>query len=63
MPIVSVTMLEGRSDEQKEKMFREVTEAICRTLDAAPESVRIVIHEAPRRHFAVAGRRKNDPAA
>lgn len=57
-----MTLIEGRSDDQKRRMFREVTDAICRTLDAEPESVRIVINETPRSHFAVAGKGKFDPA-
>ncbi|MGM0583661.1 MAG: 2-hydroxymuconate tautomerase [Pseudomonadota bacterium] len=63
MPIVNVTMIEGRSDDQKEAMFREVTEAICRTLSAPPESVRIVVTEVPARHFAAAGESKAKAAA
>lgn len=63
MPIVNVTMIEGRSDDQKEAMFREVTEAICRTLDAPAESVRIVVSEVPARHFAAAGKSKARAAA
>lgn len=55
MPIVSITMIEGRSDEQKENMYREVTEAIHRTLGAPRENVRIMLNEVPPRHFAVAG--------
>jgi 4-oxalocrotonate tautomerase len=58
MPIVQVTMIEGRSDEQKEAMYHEVTEAIVRSLGAPRESVRIMVYEVPPKHFATAGVRK-----
>ena len=55
MPIVQITMLEGRSQEQREAMYREVTQALERTVGAAPETVRIMVYETPRTHFATAG--------
>lgn len=58
MPIISITLIEGRSDEKKAAMYKEVTEAIHRTLGAPRESVRIIINEIPANHFAVAGEAK-----
>jgi len=55
MPIVSISMLEGRSDEQKELMINEVSEAIARSLDAPKESVRVLIYEMPPQHFGIGG--------
>ncbi|SAK56052.1 4-oxalocrotonate tautomerase [Caballeronia hypogeia] len=63
MPIVQITMIEGRSDEQKEAMFHEVTEAIHRTTSTPRESVRIMIYEVPPRHFAAAGKVKSGPSS
>lgn len=63
MPIVQITLIEGRSQDQKEAMFREVTEALGRTVAAPPQSVRIMINEVPREHFAVAGVSKAAEAA
>lgn len=63
MPIVQITMIEGRSDEQKEAMFHEITEAIHRTTDTPREAVRIMIYEVPPRHFATAGKRKAGPSS
>ncbi|AET92855.1 2-hydroxymuconate tautomerase [Burkholderia sp. KK1] len=63
MPIVQITMIEGRSDEQKEAMFHEVTEAIHRTTATPRESVRIMIYEVPPRHFATAGKAKTGPSS
>ena len=55
MPIVEMTMIEGRTPEAKMAMMKAVTEAIVTTLSAPPEAVRIIIREVPPLHFAVAG--------
>lgn len=62
MPIVNITLIEGRSDEQKAAMYREVTEAIHRTLNTPHDSVRIVVSELPARHFAAGGVAKTGPS-
>ena len=60
MPLVSITMLEGRSAEKKKAMFKAVTEAIVQTLGAPRESVRISIHEIPTNDYAIGGVARDD---
>ncbi|AJE16224.1 MULTISPECIES: 2-hydroxymuconate tautomerase [Pseudomonadaceae] len=55
MPIAQIHILEGRSDEQKETLIREVSEAISRSLDAPLTSVRVIITEMPKGHFGIGG--------
>lgn len=55
MPIAQINILEGRTDEQKEMLIREVTDAISRSLDAPVESVRIILNEMPKQHFGIGG--------
>ena len=55
MPIIEVHMLEGRTLEQKRELVGQVTEAVCRTLGARPEQVRIILSEMPKEDYAVAG--------
>ncbi|WP_163650731.1 MULTISPECIES: 2-hydroxymuconate tautomerase [Gammaproteobacteria] len=55
MPVAQINILEGRSDEQKEALIREVTDALCRSLGAPVESVRIIITEMPKQHFGIGG--------
>ncbi|PHQ25838.1 2-hydroxymuconate tautomerase [Marinobacter guineae] len=55
MPVAQINILEGRSDEQKEMLIREVTDAISRSLSAPAENVRIIITEMPRQHFGIGG--------
>ncbi|MEO4054021.1 2-hydroxymuconate tautomerase [Solibacillus sp. CAU 1738] len=55
MPIVTVKMLEGRTDEQKRALVQEVTEAVSKTVNAPKENVSIIIEEMPKNHYATAG--------
>ncbi|MEE2652667.1 MAG: 2-hydroxymuconate tautomerase [Pseudomonadota bacterium] len=55
MPIAQLYIIEGRSDEQKETLIREVTEAMSRSLDAPMERIRVMITEMPKQHFGIAG--------
>ncbi len=55
MPIIEFHMLEGRTPEQKRNLVANVTATVCETLSVQPETVRIIIHELPPGHFAVAG--------
>jgi 4-oxalocrotonate tautomerase len=60
MPIVDITLLEGRTDEKKKAMMAAVTDAIEQSLDAPRDSIRIMLREVPARHFAVAGKTKDE---
>jgi 4-oxalocrotonate tautomerase len=61
MPIIDVLLLEGRSSEQKQKLVTKITEAAMEALDAPRDSVRIVLREVPKHHFAVGGVFKAPP--
>ncbi len=63
MPIVNITLIEGRTDAQKQAMFHEVTEAIHRSLNAPREAVRILINEIPASHIAAGGVARTGPSA
>ncbi|GAC18640.1 4-oxalocrotonate tautomerase [Paraglaciecola arctica] len=55
MPIAQINIIEGRTDEQKETLISEVTDAIVRTIGAPKQSVRVIINEMPKQHFGIAG--------
>jgi len=55
MPIAQLYILEGRTDEQKERLIREVSEAMSRSIDSPSERVRVIITEMPKSHFGIAG--------
>ncbi|WP_280176061.1 tautomerase family protein [Stappia indica] len=56
MPIVDMKMLEGFSQDQKEAMYAEVTDALCRTLGCRPDQVRIMVSDLATGDFAIAGK-------
>ena len=55
MPIAQLYILEGRTDEQKERLIREVSEAMSRSIDSPIERVRVIITKMPKSHFGIAG--------
>ncbi|HKM16096.1 MAG TPA: 2-hydroxymuconate tautomerase [Marinospirillum sp.] len=55
MPIAQIYILEGRSDEVKEALISEITEAMVKTLNAPREVVRVIITEMPKQHFGMGG--------
>lgn len=55
MPIATINILEGRTDEQKERLIVKMTEAIEEAIDAPKPSIRIIINEMPKQHFGIAG--------
>ncbi len=60
MPIVQIEILEGRTVEQKRAMVKEVTDAICKTLNAKPDAVRIIIRDMKFENYATAGVLRSD---
>jgi 4-oxalocrotonate tautomerase len=52
MPLIEVTIAEGRSAATIRSMIHEVHEAVLRTVDTAPEFVRVIVREVPRAHWA-----------
>ena len=55
MPIITVKMLEGRTEEQKRALVAEVTEAVSKTVNAPKENISIIIEEMSNVHYAKAG--------
>lgn len=53
--ILRLTMMEGRTADQKRRVMRALSEAAARELECDLESVRMVIHEVPASNWGVAG--------
>lgn len=60
MPLVTIKMLDGRSEEQKKALVEKVTEAVTETTGASKEAVIVVIEEMTKNHYAVGGKRLSD---
>ncbi|HEY4069322.1 MAG TPA: 2-hydroxymuconate tautomerase [Burkholderiaceae bacterium] len=56
MPIARVSIMEGRTDEQKAALIAAVTEAIHHSVDAPYENIRVLIDEVPRSQWGIAGK-------
>jgi 4-oxalocrotonate tautomerase len=52
VPVVEVTLTQGRSPEQIRALIHEVTDAVTRAVSAPVESIRVIIREIPPSHFA-----------
>ena len=52
MPLVEVTMAEGRTPEQIRSLIHELHEAVIRAVAAPPENVRVIVREVPATHWA-----------
>lgn len=52
MPLIEVTIAEGRSAGQIRSMIHEVHDAVLRTVDTRPEYIRVIVREVPRAHWA-----------
>lgn len=55
MPLVEITLVEGRTGDQVRAVLREVHEAVVRALDVPAESVRVVVREVPPTHWSAGG--------
>jgi len=60
MPLAQITMVEGRTKQQKKRLIEEVTDAIVRTIDAPKESIRVSIMEIPADNWGVGGVPKSE---
>jgi 4-oxalocrotonate tautomerase len=52
VPLIEVTLAEGRSTKQIRSMMHEVHEAVMRTVDTRSEHIRVIVREVPRTHWA-----------
>ncbi len=55
MPLVQVSLVEGRPVELEEELIAELTETVVRVLDAPRESVRVILYGVPAERWGVAG--------
>ncbi|WP_331254181.1 MULTISPECIES: 2-hydroxymuconate tautomerase [Staphylococcus] len=60
MPIITVQLLEGRTDEQLKALVAEVTDAVEKTTHAQRDAISVIIEEMKPQHYGVGGTRKSD---
>ncbi len=58
MPLIEVTLIEGRSPEALRALMRRLTDAAEEAIGAPRASIRVVLREVPATHWAVGGEPK-----
>ena len=55
MPMVQITMLEGRTAEQKRKLAQRITDAMVEEAGARREAIVVAFHEVSKDSYASGG--------
>ncbi len=52
MPVIEVTLTQGRSPERIRALISALTEATVTAIEAPQQSIRVIVREIPKEHFA-----------
>ena len=55
MPLIQVTMLQGRTADQKRKLAQRITDAMVEEAGAKREAIVVAFHEVSRESYASGG--------
>jgi len=55
MPMIQITMLEGRTAEQKRKLAQRITDAMVEEAGARREAIIVAFHEVSKESYACGG--------
>jgi 4-oxalocrotonate tautomerase len=55
MPVVTIQMWTGRTQQQKRALVRAITEAMEQHAGAKPTNLHVIIQEVPKENWALAG--------
>ncbi|KAE8764585.1 tautomerase family protein [Georgenia thermotolerans] len=55
MPLVEVTLTEGRAPEQLRELMRRLHDGVHASLGANPDSIRVIVREVPRTLWCAGG--------
>jgi len=60
MPIVQITLVEGRDDAVIKKCIKEVALTVHQTLGAPLNTVRVIVQQVPPCHFGIGDQTKDE---
>jgi 4-oxalocrotonate tautomerase len=60
MPLVQITMLAGRTTEQKRKIAKRITDALVEEAGARREGIVVAFHEVSKESYASGGELMSD---
>jgi len=55
MPIVQISLVQGRTPEKKEQLIKKVTDAIVDALQIPADRVQIILNEVPKENIGHGG--------
>jgi 4-oxalocrotonate tautomerase len=55
MPFIQVTIVEGRTIEQKHDLMKKITDATAESLGSDPQRIRVAIYEVSPDEWAIGG--------
>lgn len=55
MPVIRIDMMEGRTQDQKRRIVKEITETMVSVAGVKPDDVRIIIIDHPMGNLAASG--------
>jgi 4-oxalocrotonate tautomerase len=58
VPLIEVTLIEGRSADAKRALMKRLTDVTEETLGAPRQTIRVVLREVPAAHWSVGGEPK-----
>jgi 4-oxalocrotonate tautomerase len=58
VPLIEVTLIEGRSADAKRALMKRLTDVAEETLGAPRQTIRVVLREVPAAHWSVGGEPK-----
>jgi 4-oxalocrotonate tautomerase len=60
MPIIQITLIQGREAAAVSECAREVARTVHRSLGAPMESIRVLVNEIPASHWAIGDRTRDE---
>ena len=60
MPLAEITMIEGRTEDQKRAVIQKVSAALVEATGAPREAIRVWIQEVPKTNWGIAGQTAKD---
>lgn len=60
MPIVQISIVEGREEENIQRCIQEVARTISSSLECPIETIRVIVNEVPPTRFAVGDKLKSN---
>ena len=55
MPLIQVTMVEGRTEEQKHALIRNLSQSMAETLEVPLERIRVALYEISADEWGIGG--------